>query len=65
MIKSNEIATISDDKTIKIWNIKSSKPKISATLKAKVSQIIANEVQKLLMVVGDDNKVSILDVGTL
>lgn len=59
------IVTVSDDKTIKLWDTKSKKMLKSAKMLHKLLNVLVSEKEKLCAVTDDENKVTVLDLYTL
>ena len=63
--KKDLIVTVSDDKTVKLWDTKSKKILKSHTMLNKLLNVLVSDKEQLCAVTDDENKVTILDLYSL
>lgn len=61
MLKDDEIITVSDDKTIRVWNVNTSKCSRFFHHTKKMYNLHCNKEKQLICVWDEDNRVMVLD----
>ena len=57
--------TVSDDKSVKLWDTKTKKVLKSQTMLNKLLNVLVSDKEQLCAVTDDENKVTILDLYSL